>query len=257
MISEHDAFELRNVTVQYASVTALRDVSLSIRQGEQVALVGPSGAGKTTLLQLLNGTALVTAGKIFSFGNDTQNLSRQSIRRLRSEIGVVYQELRLVPNLRVSQNVLAGRFGRQSFLSSLKTMIWPSRSQIASVHRLLDRVGIEEKLFERTDRLSGGQQQRVAIARALIQQPKAILADEPVSSVDPARARESIRLLREISETDGLTLCVSLHNLELAKEFFPRLIGLKDGAVAFDSSANKLSDSQFDELYKLSHKDRL
>lgn len=255
MAPENDAFELRNVTVQFTSVAALRDASLRIRQGEQVALVGPSGAGKTTLLRLLNGTTEPTSGSVHAFGHNIQALSRQLIRKLRSEIGFVYQEFRLVPNLRVSQNVLAGRLGRQSFLSGLKTLVWPSRRELAEVHQLLDRVGIEEKLFERTDRLSGGQQQRVAIARALHQQPKALIADEPVSNVDPARARKSIRLLQEISKDDGLTLCVSLHNLELATEFFPRLVGLNDGRIVFDTSVDKLANTHFDKLYELADHD--
>ena len=126
--------------------------------------------------------------------------------------------------------------------------------QGAEVHQAVlhghERVGIEEKLYQRTDRLSGGQQQRVAIARALYQQPTSILADEPVSSVDPARARSAVQLLTDISREDGLTLCVSLHNLNLAREFFPRLIGLRNGEIVFDSATSDLEEDRFQQLYE-------
>jgi phosphonate transport system ATP-binding protein len=119
------------------------------------------------------------------------------------------------------------------------------------VYELLERVGIPEKLFERTDRLSGGQQQRVALARALFQKPVALIADEPVSSVDPARARDTIELLTRISREEGLTLCMSLHNFELAREHLPRLFGLRDGKVVFDRASGEIGDEQFDMLYTL------
>jgi len=155
-----------------------------------------------------------------------------------------------VPNLRVLQNVLAGRLGRISFLQSLRNAISPPRQYVADVYAILDRVGIPEKLYEPVHRLSGGQRQRVAIARALYQRPRALLADEPVSSVDPARARDSIALLTEISRERNLTLCMSLHNVELAREFFPRLVGLRGAHVVFDRSSG-VADREFSALYEL------
>jgi len=251
MTSEVNAFELEQVSVQYRSVTALDDVSLRIAPGEQVALVGPSGAGKTTLLRLLNGSARPTCGRVLVQENDTRQLSTSNLRRLRSRIGFVHQDLSLVPNLRVIQNIVSGGLGRATLLHSLRMMLVPSRAEVRRAYDLLVRVGIEEKLYQRTDRLSGGQQQRVAIARALYQQPTSLLADEPVSSVDPARARSSVKLLTDISREDGLTLCMSLHNLNLARDFFPRLVGMRDGKIVFDRSAEDLEDDEFQRLYQL------
>jgi phosphonate transport system ATP-binding protein len=138
-----------------------------------------------------------------------------------------------------------------SLLRGLKMMFLPSSAQTAEVHDLLQQVGIAEKLYQRTDTLSGGQQQRVAIARALFQKPQAILADEPISSVDPARARDTIELLKTIATDGKLTLCASLHDLDSAREFFPRLIGIRRGRVVFDKPPSELTDDQFKALYDL------
>ena len=131
-------------------------------------------------------------------------------------------------------------------------LLFPPRTQLERAHELLERVGIEEKLFQRTDRLSGGQQQRVAIARALFQRPRAILADEPVSSVDPARAQDLVQLLTRICREERLTLVMSLHNLELAREYFPRLVGMRAGRIVFDRATEELTDERFEALYELS-----
>lgn len=243
--------QLTDVTVRYESVTALDAVSLRIESGEQVGLVGPSGAGKTTLLRLLNRSAVAGSGECRLFGLNLSDLSPRELRATRTRVGFIPQDLRLIPNLRVIQNVLSGRIGSQSFLGATRSMLLPSRTESQAVLDLLNRIGIEEKLYERTSDLSGGQQQRVAIARALYQQPEILLADEPVASVDPTRARDTIDMLTRVSRADGLTLCVSLHNLALAREFFPRLIGLRDGRVVFDSPSGELSDDQFRQLYEI------
>ncbi|MHC4471735.1 MAG: phosphonate ABC transporter ATP-binding protein [Planctomycetota bacterium] len=236
---------------------ALEEIDLTIDAGERVALLGPSGAGKTTLLRLLNGTLRPSRGRVELDGQSLTSLSDRSLRRVRSRVGFVHQDLSLVGNLRVSQNVLSGRLGRLSFLGSLKTLLLPSRSQLGRAHELLERVGIPEKLFERTDRLSGGQQQRVAIARTLMQDPLALLADEPVSSVDPARARDAVWLLTRICAESGITLVTSLHNLELARGFFPRLVGLRAGRVAFDRATEDLAEDEFEALYDLENGEML
>ena len=240
------------VSVRYGDVAALDNASLSIAPGEAVGLVGPSGAGKTTLLRLFNGSVRPTAGRAVVLGNDVAALSSRELRRLRASVGFVHQDHSLVPNHRVIRNVLAGKLGQRSLFGALRMMLLPSRAEAAAVHRILERVGVQEKLYERTDRLSGGQRQRVAIARALYQGPAALLADEPVASVDPARARDTVALLASISRERGLTLCMSLHNLDLAREFFPRLIGMRRGRVVFDRPTGELSDEQFRELYRLS-----
>jgi phosphonate transport system ATP-binding protein len=244
-------FRLADVSLHFGDTRALDAIELEIRPGEAVGFVGPSGGGKTSLLRLLIGAARPTTGAVLARGRDLATLSRREMKALRASIGFIHQDLSLVPNLRVLQNVLAGRLGRYDLLRSLRHMIIPARSDIHQVHAMLERVGIEEKLFTRTDQLSGGQQQRVAIARALFQEPTAIIADEPVSSVDPARARDTVELLTRISREENLTLCTSLHSLELARDYFPRLVGMRSGRVVFDRPSEKIGDAEFDALYDL------
>ena len=213
--------------------------------------MGPSGAGKTTLLRLLNASLRPTSGSVCVDHEDLADLSARELRRVRSRIGFVHQDLALVPNVRVANNVLAGSFGRQSFLQSLRSVILPRRAELERAAAILERVGIGAKLFQRTDSLSGGERQRVAIARALYQEPSALLADEPVSSVDPARARDTVALLAELSAERGLTLVVSLHDLELARAFFPRLVGVRAGKLVFDLPTAEVRGEQFRDLYEL------
>ena len=204
-------------------------MDLTVARGEAVAIVGPSGAGKTTLLRLLNGTVRPTSGEVRVEGADLARLEAPALRRARSRVGFVHQDHSLVPNLRVSRNVIAGKLGSRSLFESLRSMTWPTRPDLERAHRLLERVGIPEKLFQRTDTLSGGQQQRVALARALFQEPVALLLDEPVASVDPERARSLMRLVMEIAAEERLTLIVSLHDLDIAREFFSRTVGMRAG----------------------------
>ena len=245
-------FRLHGASVRFASVAALTDIDLSITAGERVALLGPSGSGKSTLLRLLNGTQRPGAGRVEVAGRDIGALGRGRLRALRARIGFVHQQLDLVPNLRVSQNVLAGRLGHTGFLGALRLLLRAPRRDLEEAWRVLERVGIGEKLFERTDKLSGGQQQRVALDRALLQQPDAQLADEPVSSVDPARARDTIELLTSISREEGLTLVASLHDAELARTAFDRLVALRGGRIVFDRPADDVQDGDMETLYRLS-----
>jgi phosphonate transport system ATP-binding protein len=235
----------------YGGRAALHAASLLVEPGEALALVGPSGAGKTTLLRLLCGAARPESGSVRVDDVDLDRLGPAALRAVRARIGFVHQDLALVPNLRVSQNVIAGRLGSLGLLASIRAMLLPALGDLERVSGILERVGIGEKLFQRTDSLSGGQRQRVAIARALYQDPRAILADEPVSSVDPARARDTIGLLRSLCAERGLTLVVSLHDLDLAREFFPRLVGLREGRIAFDRRTPEITEAEYDALYRL------
>jgi phosphonate transport system ATP-binding protein len=257
LAADDRSLRLEQVTVQYGDVVALDGVSLTVAGGERVGLVGPSGAGKTTLLRLFNGSVRPSAGKAVVLGRDVAGLSPAELRKLRARVGFVHQDHSLVPNHRVIRNVLAGKLGQRSFAGAVRMMLFPSKTEAVEAHRVLERVGVEEKLYERTDRLSGGQRQRVAIARALYQAPAALLADEPVASVDPARARDTVALLTAISREQGLTMCMSLHNLELAREFFPRLVGMRRGRVVFDTPTPGISDDQFRELYRLTDAEML
>lgn len=245
------AFALTDVRASLGGRAAVDGLSLQIDTGESVAIVGPSGAGKTTLLRLLNGAVRATAGTVAVGGLPLADMAPGELRRTRASIGFVHQDLRLVPNVRVIRNVLAGRLGTQSLTATFRSMLLVPRRAEHEIHEILSRVGIGHKLYERTDRLSGGERQRVAIARALYQRPMALLADEPVSSVDPARARDTVELLTSICRESGLTLCVSLHNLDLAREFFPRLVGLRQGRVVFDTQTHRVGPPQFEELYRL------
>ncbi|MDF2377380.1 MAG: phosphonate ABC transporter ATP-binding protein [Verrucomicrobiales bacterium] len=246
------AFELHGVTCRFRDLVAIDGVSLSIEKGEQLAFIGPSGSGKTTLIRLLNTTLLPDEGELSILGDDVADKGVNALRELRSRIGTMPQHLGLVENLTAIQNVILGRGGTRSTLRSIRDLLMPSSADEERIHQLLDRVGIEDKLYTATSKLSGGQKQRVAIARALFQEPKILLADEPVSAVDPARARDTVKLLTELSEEHGFTLCVSLHHLELAKEFFPRLVGLRGGKVVFDGSPDSLDGTELDALYELS-----
>lgn len=230
---------------------ALRGVTLPVEEGEQVCVIGPSGSGKSTLLGLMNGRLIADSGSVEVFGQDLVQLTAGQLRQLRCGLAWVPQDLGLVPNLRVLQNVLCGKAGAVGFFGLLRRLALTRMEEAERVRGLLGRLGIPEKLYERTDTLSGGQQQRVAIARALYQEPTAILADEPVASVDPGRARSLIELLTREARQEGITLIMSLHHVELAREFFPRLIGLQAGRVAFDEAAEEVSSEKLRELYSM------
>jgi phosphonate transport system ATP-binding protein len=245
------SFTLKGVSVDYGRGPALEKLDLRIEPGEAVAFIGPSGAGKTSLLRVLSGSLRPSSGTVAIDGRALHALSPGELRETRACLGFIHQHLGLVPNVRVVRNVLAGRLGCQSFPASLRAMFFPAHKDVLQAHEILQRVGIGDTLYERTDRLSGGQQQRVAVARALFQDPGALLADEPVSSVDPARARDLIALLRNVAKERGLTLLASLHDVALAREFFPRLVGLRRGAVQFDRPPDQLPQRVFDELYDL------
>jgi phosphonate transport system ATP-binding protein len=242
-------FELDNVTVRYGTFTALSGISLRIEAGERVALIGPSGAGKSTLLSLLNGSLVPTEGRLHLLGQDPMKLSTRALRRLQQQIGMVYQQFHLVPNLSVIHNVNAGHLGRWSLAKAMLSLIIPLERQSAA--RALADVGIADKLYARTDTLSGGQQQRVAIARVLIQDPVVILADEPISSVDPERSREIMTLLRALCDRFNKTLVVSLHAIEYAYSHCERIVGLRAGCVAFDLPAAQVSPQMIETLYRI------
>lgn len=243
--------ELVDAGVAFGGREVLSGIDLRIDPGERVALVGPSGSGKTTLLRLLNGTLVVDRGRASALGRDLARTGGAALREVRSRIGFVHQDHSLVPVVRVSHNVLAGQLGRRGSLAALRMMLFPRGEDLERAHAVLERVGLGERLFARTDSLSGGEQQRVAVARALFQEPVALLADEPVASVDPARARDLIELLLELARERGLTLLVSLHDVELAREFFPRTVGLRGGRKVLDGPTEELDPRAYETLFRL------
>jgi phosphonate transport system ATP-binding protein len=226
---------------------AVSGISLDVKNGERVALIGPSGGGKTTLFRMLNCTFRPTSGKLWINGDETGSLHGRRLREVRRKIGTIYQQHNLVPRLGVIHNVLSGQLGRWSLVRSLASLIRPANVDLA--YSALKKVGIDEKIFSRTDELSGGQQQRVAIARVLVQDPEVILADEPVSSVDPSLALAIVNLLIEISRNTHMTLLMNLHSIDLALAYFPRVIGIKKGNALFDLPPDKVTESLLEDLY--------
>lgn len=241
--------ELQSATLAYNSIVAVDSINLEIKPGEHVCLIGPSGCGKTSLLGLMNGRLESSSGKVVLDGKELKSLSGRSLKTARSKIAWIPQDLGLVPNLRVNQNIACGRASEKGFLGLMRSLLLMGSREKEEVADLLKRVGIKEKIFHRVDHLSGGQQQRVAIARALYQRPEMILADEPVSSVDPERAKSLVELLIGLAREEGQTLVMSLHDIDLAKRYFDRVIGLREGQVMMDGAPDQIDLTQ---LYDLS-----
>ncbi|MFB3817554.1 MAG: phosphonate ABC transporter ATP-binding protein [Candidatus Methylomirabilales bacterium] len=230
-------------------VSAVDGVDLVVAPGETVAVIGPSGAGKTTLFRMLNLTVRPSSGRLWIAGEDAAALPRGRLRELRRRIGTIYQQHNLVGRLRVAHNVLAGLLGGWSALRALRSLFGPRPVDLRAAQEALAQVGIPEKLWARTDELSGGQQQRVAIARVLLQDPQVILADEPVSSVDPTLAQGIVRLLVALCRERRKTLIMNLHSVDLALAHFPRIVGFREGRVAFDRPAGDVSETLLAALY--------
>jgi phosphonate transport system ATP-binding protein len=228
-------------------LSAVEGLDLKIGRGEKVAMIGPSGAGKTTLFRMLNLTIPPTSGMLLFDGLDVSRLSGRRLRQVRRRIGTIYQQHNLVPRLPVIHNVLSGKLGSWSVWHAARSLVRPQDAELA--YDALSQVGIPEKLYDRIETLSGGQQQRVAIARALVQNPEVILADEPVSSVDPALASGIVRLLIDLSEARRKTLIMNLHGVDLALAHFRRVIGLRDGRISFDLPAADVTDEHLTFLY--------
>lgn len=248
-MSDVPIFELKQVSQTFGRFPALMNVNLQIRSGERIALVGSSGAGKSTLLSLLNGTLFPTQGEVWALGRNLAQLSPSKLKQVQRQIGTIYQQLHLVENLRVIHNVNAGHLGRWSWFKAALSLVWPQEVDRAA--QVLAQVGILEKLYERTDQLSGGQQQRVALARVLIQDPIAILADEPISSLDPERSREMMNLLSKMSLTTQKTVVMSLHSVEFARSHSDRMIGLRQGQIVFDTPTATVSPDMIEALYRI------
>jgi len=245
--------DLQTAQLNFGSIIAIDGCELKINQGEQVALIGPSGSGKSSLLRVLATELALVSGDYQLDDRSIASLSSKVLKELRCDIAYIPQNLALVSNLKVSQNVTLGKIGSQQLLTTIKGLLIPSRQQLNAVQEILTEVGIPEKLFHRTDSLSGGQQQRVAFARALYQEASLILADEPVSAVDPSRAHYLLKCLTELATKHSLTVVCSLHNLEYAKTFFPRIVGMRAGKIVYDGKSSDFTDQDFNSLYQLDH----
>ena len=245
--SSSAAVQLSEVGKHYGALEAVAPLSLDIAPGETVAFLGPSGSGKTTLLLLTSGQLQPTAGRVRLNGLDLAELHPgPQLARL---VGMIHQQFDLVPHLSALHNVLAGRLGQWGFSKALLSLMWP-QDRGAGLGALA-RVGLEDRAYLRASHLSGGEQQRVAIARLLVQNPAVILADEPVASLDPARAGETLRLLIDIARESRKTLVGSMHSVELARLHFSRLIGVRNGVVQFDLPSEQVTEEMLNDLYRL------
>ncbi|WP_210366595.1 phosphonate ABC transporter ATP-binding protein [Bacillus sp. REN3] len=247
MPSRQEVISFNRISKTFERKIALSSLSFRIRKGEHIALIGPSGAGKTTLLNLMASIISPDEGAILLDGEPLSSLSNQKKRA--KKIGIIRQQFDLVGQLPVIHNVLVGKLADWGLLKSLLSLAIPQDRQTAI--EALERVGLSEKLYDHTSTLSGGEQQRVALARLLVQNPEIILADEPVASLDPARAEDVLDLLTKIANEEKQTLIASLHSVEYARKYFTRLIALKDGGLFFDVPSDRLTDSQITALYQL------
>lgn len=239
--------QTRNLAVTYRNgFRALKPTSLTIRPGEFLVLLGASGAGKSTLLRSLNGLVRPTEGELLLSDVEQPLRGGRALREHRSRTGMVFQQHHLIGRQTVLANVLMGRLATRNSLQSL--LPWSKEDKCLALEAI-DRVGLLEKALSRADALSGGQQQRVGIARALIQKPRLMLADEPVASLDPVTAESVLQLLHDICKSDHLTAVVSLHQIEFAKRFADRIVGLNQGRVVFDGKPAALTEMDIQRLY--------
>ena len=236
------------------TIDAIKDISLTIEKGEFTVIFGPSGVGKSTFLRCLNYLVKPTSGDVIIDGQRVGDLSKAELLGLRSRVGMIFQDFNLVNRMSVLSNVMCGRLHGLNVLRAL-TYSFAQEDHEAAVHALR-RAGLDEvELYNRrADTLSGGQRQRVGIARMLVQKPKVILADEPVASLDMKMQHTIMRLISDIAAKDGITVVMSLHHLDLAKQYATRIIGLSDGRVAFDGPPDSLSDDIIDKVFEMEDK---
>jgi phosphonate transport system ATP-binding protein len=243
--------EFKNLSKTYADGTkALKGVSFEVNDGDFLVIIGLSGSGKSTLLRCTNRLIEPTGGQIVWDGEDVTALPKGELRQLRRRIGMVFQQFNLVKRLSVMYNVLTGRLGYVKGSSSLLYRF--PKEDMSRAEAALKRVGLTEQMWKRASELSGGQQQRVGIARALMQEPRIILADEPVASLDPVLAHTILGYLEKLNKEDGITVICSLHYLDLVQRYATRVIGLKVGEVVFRGTGDdirRMTDEEFKNIY--------
>ena len=242
---------VRNASKTFGQRRALDGVSLEVVKGEMIALIGPSGSGKSTLLRSISALQTIDAGEgvITAFGGPVQANGRISsdVRKIRTRIGMIFQQFNLVGRLTLFSNVALGSLGRISTVRGLFGL-WPAETKTAAM-AALDRMGIADYAGQRANTLSGGQQQRGAIARALVQKAKIVLADEPVASLDPVSARRVMEALKTLNREDGLTVVVTLHQVDYALRYCERVVALKAGKIVYDGPATGLRRDKLIDIY--------
>ncbi|MGP4081939.1 phosphonate ABC transporter ATP-binding protein [Pseudalkalibacillus sp. R45] len=240
--------EMKDLSLVYPNGTqGLKNINVKINEGEFVVIVGLSGAGKSTFIRSINQLVTPTEGQLIVDDEDILKYKGKDLRKLRTKVGMIFQNYNLVKRSTVMKNVISGRLGHTGTLKSILNLY--SKEDMALAYESLKRVNIEEKLYSRADQLSGGQQQRVSIARVLTQQPSVVLADEPVASLDPPTSHQVMKYLKKINREDNITTIVNLHFIDMAMEYADRIIGMRAGEIVFDGPASEVNEKTFEEIY--------
>lgn len=246
--------EFQHVSKVYNNTTkALDDLSFSVKEGEFLSIIGPSGAGKSTVLRCINRLVDATDGKIIYNGKDIMHINKRQLRNVRTKTGMIFQHYNLVDRLSVMENVLHGRLGQKSTFSGMIGHY--SESEKEQAFAILEELGLAEQAYKRCDALSGGQKQRVGIARAIMQQPKLILCDEPIASLDPKASKTIMDHLAQINQSMQITCIVNLHQVDVAMKYSQRILGIAAGKLVFDGAPSELTQEKIHEIYQSNAKD--
>lgn len=240
--------KVNNLSKDYKGGTkALKNVNFSVKEGEFISIIGPSGAGKSTLLRCINRIIDATEGKIIFNNIDVGSIKKKDLRSLRTKIGMIFQHYNLVNRLSVIENVLHGRLGYKSTLAGIIGKY--TEEEKIQAFKILGKLGLEDQAYKRCDQLSGGQKQRVGIARALVQNPKLILCDEPIASLDPNAAKVIMDHLKSINKEMGITCILNLHQVDVALKYSDRIIGINGGETVFNGKPSEITKEQIHEIY--------
>ena len=246
--------EFKNVSKVYDNVTkALEDINFTVEEGEFVSIIGPSGAGKSTLLRCINRMIDTSEGVVMLDGQDITHVKGKELRGVRTKTGMIFQHYNLVDRLSVIENVLHGTLGKKSTLSGMVGHYTEEEKNTA--FEILKELGLEQQVYKRCDELSGGQKQRAGIARAIMQQPKLILCDEPIASLDPKASKTIMDQLAEINKNKKITCIVNLHQVDVAMKYSQRIIGVAGGKIVYDGSPEKLDQETIHRIYQSSASD--
>ena len=240
--------DIKNLKKYYGNVKAVEDVSFSVKEGELVVIIGPSGAGKSTVLRCINRMIDATDGSVMFEGKDVVQIKKEKdLKHLRRKIGMIFQSFNLVYRLSVFQNVLHGRLGYMTEVNAVLGRY--SEVDKKKALDILDKIGLKDMIYKRAGELSGGQKQRVGLARALMQEPSLLLCDEPIASLDPSSSKIIMDLIHKMTKENNIACIVNLHQVDVAKTYADRIVGIHKGTVVFDDTPDKLTDEMIEMIY--------